>query len=420
MNLSDVRSIMTRSTAMQLFGVLLCTTLGASAGAGTAAAAGRYDPGASNTEIRIGQTMPYSGPVSTLSAIGKVQTRYFRMVNDKGGIRGRKVNLISLDDGYNPAKGVEQTRKLIESDRVLFMFSSMGTPTNAAVQQYLNSAKIPQLFVFGGSDRFADSKAWPWTVPGLMLYSTEGSLYAEYVARERPQAKVAILYQNDDFGKSYVAGFTQALARLAPEAKVVAQATYEYTAPTVDSQVISLAASNADVFLNIATPKFTSQAIRKAYDLGWRPMQFVTLSSTSVPGVLAVAGVEKSTGVFNVSPFWGFGDPERINDANYKEWIAFMGNYYPEADLNDPLNLLGYSMAVLMHSVLEACGDDLTRENVMRQALSIRGKKHPSLQQGITLNVTEGDRRILTQGSMRRFDGQRWVSLNQIVGAGSK
>ncbi|WP_399681172.1 ABC transporter substrate-binding protein [Xenophilus sp.] len=362
-------------------------------------------------EIKLGQTMPYSGPLSALSAIGKVQARYFRMVNDGGGINRRSITLLSLDDAYNPAKAVEQTRNLVEREGVIAMFASMGTAQNVAVQKYLNGKKIPQLFVYAGSDRFADPKNFPWTLPGLPTFSTEASVYADHVDKTKPTAKVAVLYQNDDFGKEYLAAFRKRLQEIGSKVQVVAAAGYEVTAPTVDSQIISLAASGADVFMDITSPKFTIQAIRKVSDLPWKPLHIIPITSNFIATVLRVAGLDKSAGLVSATPSKSAGDPEWADDAAYREWLAFMKKYYPEGDTTEQLNLVGYSMGFLMTEVLRRCGDDLGAERILKEATSLRNVALPALVPGITVNTSPTDYRIVQQLRLQRFDGARWVPL---------
>ncbi|WP_444635038.1 ABC transporter substrate-binding protein [Cupriavidus oxalaticus] len=362
-------------------------------------------------QIKLGQTMPYSGPASALSAVGKVHARYFRMVNDRGGINGREVVLLSLDDGYNPAKAVEQTRRLVEQERVLAMFGSMGTAQNAAVQKYLNTRKVPQLFVYAGSERFADPRQYPWTLPGLTTFPTEAAIYADYLNRVKPGAKIAVLYQNDDFGKEYIAAFRQRLKEINSTMTIGPALTYEVTAPTVDSQMISLAASRADVLLNITSPKFTTQAIRKAYDLGWKPLQVVPITSNFVATVLRAAGLEKCVGLISATPTKSAGDAEWKDDAGYRDWLAFMKRYYPEGDITEQLNLSGYNIAVLMEQVLRGCGDDLTPARVLRQATTLRDVALPALIPGITVSTSPDDYRIIRQLRLQRFDGTRWVRM---------
>ncbi|WP_395344962.1 ABC transporter substrate-binding protein [Variovorax sp. UC122_21] len=362
-------------------------------------------------EIRLGQTMPYSGPLSALSAIGKVQARYFKMLNDNGGINGRSVTLLSLDDAYNPAKAVEQTRNLVEREGVKAMFASMGTAQNVAVQKYLNGKKVPQLFVYAGSDRFADPKNFPWTVPGLPTFSTEASVYAEYIHKTKPSAKVAVLYQNDDFGKEYLAAFKRQLQTLGSQIQVVMATGYEVTAPTIDSQIISLAATGADVFMDITSPKFTIQAIRKVSELPWKPLHIIPITSNFIATVLRVAGLDKSTGLVSATPSKSAGDAEWVNDAAYKDWLAFMKKYYPEGDTTEQLNLVGYSMGFLMTEVLRRCGDDLSAERILKEATSLKNVALPALVPGITVNSSPTDYRIVQQLRLQRFDGARWLPV---------
>jgi ABC-type branched-subunit amino acid transport system substrate-binding protein len=362
-------------------------------------------------EIRLGQTMPYSGPLSALSAIGKVQARYFKMLNDNGGINGRSVTLLSLDDAYNPAKAVEQTRNLVEREDVKAMFASMGTAQNVAVQKYLNGKKVPQLFVYAGSDRFADPKNFPWTVPGLPTFSTEASVYAEYIHKTKPRAKVAVLYQNDDFGKEYLAAFKRQLQTLGSQVQVVMATGYEVTAPTIDSQIISLAATGADVFMDITSPKFTIQAIRKVSGLPWKPLHIIPITSNFIATVLRVAGLDKSTGLVSATPSKSAGDAEWVNDAAYKDWLAFMKKYYPEGDTTEQLNLVGYSMGFLMTEVLRRCGDDLSAERILKEATSLKNVALPALVPGITVNTSPTDYRIVQQLRLQRFDGARWLPV---------
>lgn len=365
----------------------------------------------SRGEIKLGQTMPYSGPASALSAIGKVQQRYFKMLNEQGGINGRSVTLLSLDDAYNPAKAVEQTRNLVEREGVQAMFASMGTAQNVAVQKYLNSRKIPQLFVYAGSDRFADPKNFPWTLPGLPTFSTEAIAYADYVHSTKPGAKVAVLYQNDDFGKEYLGAFKRRLQELGGKEEVVSAAGYEVTAPTVDSQIISLAGTGADAFLNITSPKFTIQAIRKVSELPWKPLQIIPITSNFVATVLKVAGLDKSVGLVSATQSKSAGDPEWANDAGYQGWLAFMGKYYPEGDTTEQLNLVGYSMGHLMAEVLRRCGDELSSARILKEATSLKGVALPALIPGITVNTSPTDYHIVQQVRLQRFDGKRWVAL---------
>jgi ABC-type branched-subunit amino acid transport system substrate-binding protein len=378
---------------------------------GIASLAGTRPAFSQGAEIKIGQTMPYSGPASALSAVGKVQTRFFKMINDKGGINGRPVTLLSVDDGYNPAKAIEQTRHLVERESVLAMFGSMGTAQNAAVQKYLNAKKIPQLFVYAGSDRFADPQAYPWTLPGLPTFSTEASIYADYVNRSKPQAKVAVLFQNDDFGKEYLNSFRKRLQQVGSKVTVVATAGYDVTAPSIDSQVISLAGSQADVFLDVTTPKFTVQAIRKVDEIKWHPLHILPIASNFVATVLQVAGLERCEGLVSATPSKSAGDPEWANDAGYKDWLVFMAKYYPEGNVHEQLNLAGYNQGVLMAEVLKRCGSDVTSARILKEATSLKNVELPGYIPGITVSTSATDYRIVKQLRLQRFDGKRWAAL---------
>jgi ABC-type branched-subunit amino acid transport system substrate-binding protein len=371
--------------------------------------------GAAEGELVLGQTMPYSGPASALSSVGKVQTRYFEMINARGGINGRKIKLISLDDGYSPPKAVEQTRRLIESEEAAAIFGSMGTAQNAAVQKYLNGRKIPQLFVFAASERFADPKASPYTMSGMTLFSTEATLYARLVAESIAHARVAVLYQNDDYGREYLRSFKAELARRDPQAEIVAASSYEVTSPTVEAQVVALAATNANVFLNASTGKFTSQAIRKAGEIGWHAQQFLPIGSNFVATILRPAGLEYAKGAISATPTKSVGDPEWVNDPGYREWLAFMKQYYPEGDIEDQLNFTGWNVAVLMTRVIEASGDDVSRQSLMKHAMSLNHVVLPGLIPGITVNTSADDYRLIKSLRPQRFDGVRWVPISGTV-----
>jgi ABC-type branched-subunit amino acid transport system substrate-binding protein len=379
-----------------------------------ASAQKKYGPGAGDTEIKIGQTMPYSGPASAYATIGKAEAAYFRMINEQGGINGRKINLISYDDGYNPAKTVEQTRKLVESDGVLLIFGSLGSAHNAAVQKYLNDKKIPQLSVATGATRFSDPVNFPWTMGANANYQTEASIYARYIVTNYPNAKIGILYQNDDFGKDYVVGLKKALAEKAAR-MIVAEAAYEPTDPTIDSQIVRLKSAGADVFYNISTPKFAAQAIRKISELDWKPTHIMTVNSTSVGGVLKPAGLDLSRGIISVN--WGKdpGDPTWDNDPGMKRWRAFMDKYYPEGDKNSTFNTYGYGSAQTLEKVLRACGDDLTRENIMKQYTNLKNVELDMLLPGIVLNTSPTDYRSIKQLQMMRFNGERWEGFGPII-----
>jgi len=389
----------------RIWGLISAAALAALASASSAA----------EGELILGQTMPYSGPASALSAVGKVQTRYFEMINGKGGINGRKVKLISLDDAYSPPKAVEQTRRLIESDGAVAIFGSMGTAQNAAVQKYLNGRKVPQLFVFAASDRFADPKTSPYTLSGMTLFSTEAALYAKLVSSTIPAARVAVLYQNDDYGREYLRSFKAELGRLDAKAEIVAATPYEVTSPTVDSQVIALASTNANVFLNASTGKFTTQAIRKAGELGWRAQQFLPIGSNFVATILRPAGLEYAKGAISATPTKTVGDPEWVKDPGYLEWLDFMKKHYPEGDIEEQLNFTGWNVAVLMTKVLEACGSDLSPENIFKHATSLKEVKLPGLIPGITVNTSPDDYRLIKSLRPQRFDGTRWVPLSDVM-----
>ena len=375
----------------------------------------KYDPGASDTEIRIGQTKPYSGPASAYGAGGRVQIGYFEKLNAEGGINGRKIKLISLDDGFSPPRTVEQTRKLVEQEEVLVVFNSNGTAANSAVQKYLNAKRVPQLFVSTGASKFADPKGFPWTIGWLPTYYKEARAYAQYVVRNRPNAKIAVLYQNDDFGKDYLNGLHDELGDKAKR-MIVAESSFELSDATVDSQVVSLKASGADVFFNIGTAKFSALAIRKAYDIGWKPLQFVAMPGSSVGQVMIPAGTEKGVGAITVGFVKDPTDPQWDNDPAMKEWRAFMRKYYPDGDLNDWYNVYAYAAAQTLVQVLKQCGDELTRENVMAQATNLKNFELPLLLPGIRINTTPTDYHVIRQVQLQRFDGKQWVRFGEVIG----
>jgi ABC-type branched-subunit amino acid transport system substrate-binding protein len=373
----------------------------------------KYDRGASDSEIKIGQTMPFSGPASAYAALGNAEAAYFRMINDHGGINGRKINLIAYDDGYNPAKTVEQTRKLVEGDGVLLIFGSLGTAPNAAVQKYLNDNKVPQ-FVTTGATRFSDPVNFPWTMPVTQSYQTEGRIYGRYILANHPDAKIGILYQNDDFGKDYVIGLKQALGAKAAS-MIVAEATYETTDPTVDSQIVRLKSVGADLFYNISTPKFAAQAIRKIAELGWKPVHILAYVSSSVGGVLKPAGFEASQGIISVNLIKNPDDPMWDNDPGMMKWRAFMDKYYPAGDKNSNFSTGGYSTAQVLEVVLRNCGDNLTRENVMKQATSMKDVQSDLSLPGTMINTSSTDYRPIKQLQMTRFKGERWDGFGPII-----
>lgn len=374
----------------------------------------RYDPGASDTEIRIGQTAPYSGPASALSGIGKVEQAYFRMVNDQGGINGRKIVLISNDDGYSPPKTVEQTRKLVEGDEVLAMFQGAGTPTQAAVQKYLNDKKIPQLLVSSGASRFTDPKNAPWTTALNPNYQSEGGVYARFVEKNYPNAKVAVLMQNDDFGKDYLKGFKDALGTKASR-MIVAEATYEAGEPTVDSQIVKLANSGADVFLDISTAKFTAQAIKKGAELNWKAVHIITVNSTPVRQVLVPAGLENARGVVSVNYMKDPLDPQWANDDGLNRYRAFMSKYAPELDASSGLSTYGYLAGQVLAKILSMCGDEITRANIMKQTTGLKEFVSDVALPGMSISTAPDDYRINKQFQFARFNGERWELFGPIV-----
>ena len=343
-------------------------------------------PGVTAKEIKIGQTQPYSGPASAYGAIGKAELAYFKMVNEKGGINGRMVNLLSLDDGYSPPKTVEQIRRLVEQEQVAFIFQSLGTPCNAAIHKYMNDKKVPQLFVATGATMWNDPSHFPWTMGWQPNYQTESHIYSKHLLSTKPDAKVGILYQNDDYGKDYVTGLKQGLGDKYAK-MVVKEVSYEVTDPTVESQVVALQASGADVFFNITTPKFAAQAIRKAYDIGWKPVHYLNNVSISVSAVLQPAGLDKSVGLISVAYYKDPTDPKWKDDKAYLEYAAWMKKYNPDANIGDSFNVYAYSVAQTLEHVLKQCGNDLSRENVMHQAANIHNLSLPMLLPGITVNT---------------------------------
>jgi branched-chain amino acid transport system substrate-binding protein len=382
---------------------------------GTALAEKKYDPGASDTEIKIGQTMPYSGPGSTYGTIGKSAAAYFKMINDLGGINGRTINLISLDDNYAPPRTVEQIRRLVEQDQVLLTFQNLGTAHNTAIQKYLNSKKVPQLFISTGATKWGDPQHFPWTMGWLPPYQYEARHYATYVLKNRPDGKVAILYQNDDFGKDYLKGFKDGLGDKA-RTMIVAELTYEPTDATIDSQIVSLQASGADVFFDVTIPKFAAQAIRKTYDIGWRPLHLITNVSASVGTVLRPAGPEKAVGLISSVYLKDPTDPVWKDDKSMKDFVAFMRKYYPDGNVEDIFNVYGYAGAQTLVQVLKQCGDDLTRENVMHQATNLKDLEVAGLLPGIRINTSPTDFYPIKQVQLMRFDGKTWVRFGELMG----
>ena len=378
----------------------------------SASAEKKYGPGVSDTEIMIGQTMPYSGPYSSAGAIGRSESAYFQMINAQGGINGRRVNFISLDDEYSPPRTLEQTRRLVEQEDVLAIMGSFGTPTNAATQNYLNDRHVPQLFIQAGASRWNDPAHFPWTMPLVNILRSEAKLYVDYILKNSPNARIAVLYQNDDFGRDYLDGLNEELGAQAAH-MVVATASYETSDPTVDSQIFQFKSSGADTLLIAAGPKFAAQAIRKVFDVGWRPTRFLAEVSAS-PITLKTAGLDKAEGVITATSFKTLGDPQWIGDPEFTAWLAFMRTYDPRGDVNDALTFVGYSNAVLFADVLRRCGDDLTRENLMAVATHLEGVRMPFLLPGITLSTAPTDYNPLKQMRLQRFDGKRWLVFGDI------
>jgi branched-chain amino acid transport system substrate-binding protein len=386
---------------------------------GLAFAAGQYGPGVSDTEIKIGNTMPYSGPASAYGAIGKAEAAYFAMINDQGGINGRKINFITRDDGYSPPKTVELVRQLVEQDQVLLLFNTLGTPPNSAIRGYLNDNKVPQLFVATGADKWNDPKHYPWTMGWQPSYRVEARIYARYILKNLPNAKIAVLYQNDDFGKDYLVGLHEGLGDKADKMTVATQ-TYETTDPTVDSQIVALQGSGADVLLTAAIPKFAAQAIRKVYDIGWKPTHFLTNVSASVKAVLQPAGPEKGVGIISAGYLKEPTDPQWQDTPEYKEWLAWMKKYNTSGNVADGNNVSGYSFAQTLVAVLKASGDNLTRENVMKQAASIHNLTQPMLLPGITVSTSADDFAPVKQMQLEKFDGTTWRLFGEVIsGSGS-
>ena len=375
----------------------------------------KYGPGVSDSEITIGQTMPYSGPASSYGTIGRAQAAYFAKINAEGGIGGRKIKLISLDDGYNPTKTVEQVRRLVEHDGVLLIFNPQGTPTNTAIQRYLNQHKVPQLFVGAGDSKFGDPKRYPWTMGFHQTNYTEGKLYASYILQNYPTAKIGVLYLNDDFGKEMLKGLREGLGEHGKKMLVGAQ-SYDLQDPTVGSQIISLRAAGADTFLNFAFPKAATQAIRKAYDIGWRPLQFLSYVSGLVSEVLVPAGTEKSIGIISIDNQKDPTDQQWKGDPALKDWLAWMHKYYPRGNTEDNSNVYAYTLAQLLVHVLNKCRDDLTRENVMRQAANLKDLELPMLLPGIKINTSPTDYYPIEQVRLLRFNGMRWEMFGDVIG----
>ena len=381
---------------------------------GLAFAAGQYGPGVSDTEIKLGNTVPYSGPASAYGTFGKSEAAYFAMINDQGGVNGRKINFISRDDSYSPPKTVEMVRKLVEKDGVLLLFGAEGTAPNVAIHEYLNENKVPQLFIASGANQWNDPKNHPWTMGWRPSYRIEAHIYARYILKNLAHAKIALLYQNDDFGKDYLIGLREGLGDRADKLIVAAQSC-ETTDPTVDSQIAALQGSGADVLLTAATPKSAAQAIRKIYDIRWKPTHFLTNVSVSVKTVMQPAGPEKGVGIISAAFLKEPTDPQWQNTPEYKEWLAWMKKYNTSGDVADSLTVYGYSVAQTMVAVLKASGNDLTRENVMKQAANIHDLKLPMLLPGIIVSTSADDFAPIKQMQLMKFDGTTWQLFDEVI-----
>ena len=382
--------------------------------ASPASAQKKYDTGATDTEIKIGQTVPFSGPASAYAGIGKTQAAYLKMINEQGGINGRKLNLIQYDDAYSPPKAVEQVRKLVEGDEVLFTFQIIGTPSNAAVQKYLNTKKVPQLLASTGASRFSDPQNAPWTIAYNPNYQSEARIYAKYILKNHPDAKIGILFQNDDLGRDYVTGLKAGLGDKAAT-MIVGETSYELSDPTIDSQIVKLKSLGADLLYDASTPKFAAQAIKKVADLGWKPIHILDINASPVSATLKPAGLEISKDIISTNYGKDPGDPQWKDDAGLKAYFAFMDKYYPEGDKLNTVNIYGYSTAELLVHILRQCGDDLTRENIMRQATSLKNYTGSLALPGMSAHTSPTDYRINKQMQMMKFDGERWQLFGPII-----
>jgi branched-chain amino acid transport system substrate-binding protein len=404
-------------TAIQLrFGAFWAALAILAATGSGALAQKQYDTGASDTEIKIGNIMPYSGPASSYGVIGKTEEAYFRKINAEGGINGRKINFISYDDGYSPPKTVEQARKLVESDEVLLIFNGLGTPPNSAIQKYMNMKKVPQLFVATGATKWNDPKDFPWTMGWQPSYQSETQIYAKYILNNLPNAKIAVLYQNDDYGKDYLKGLKDGLGAKAAS-MIVAEQSYETTQPTIDSEIVKLKSSGADVFVDIAIPKFAAQAIKKNAEIEWKPVHFLNSVSSSIGATIKPAGFDAAQNIISSAYIKDPTDPQWKDDQGMKTFNAFLDKYYPEANRNDAFVVYGYTVAQTMVYVLKQCGDDLTHENVMKQAASIKGLELDGLLPGIKIRTSATDFAPIQQLRLQKLQGETWHLFGEIISA---
>jgi len=402
------------TTARRL--VVASATLAVIAATGAFAADKKYDTGATDTEIKVGNIMPYSGPASAYGIIGRTEAAYFKKINAEGGINGRKINFISYDDAYSPPKSVEQARKLVESDEVLLIFNSLGTAPNTAIQKYMNSKKVPQLFVATGATKWNDPKDFPWTMGWQPSYQSETQIYAKWLLKNKPDAKIAVLYQNDDYGKDYLKGLKDGLGSKAAS-MIVAEESYETSEPTIDSHIVKLKSTGADVFVNITTPKFAAQAIKKVAEVGWKPLHFLNNVSASVGSVMKPAGFENGQDIISADYLKDVSDPEWANDAGMKEFLAFMTKDFPEGDKLDKGTIVGYAVAQTLVQVLKQCGDNLTRENIMKQAANLKDFRTEALLPGIKINTAPNDFAPISQLRLEKFKGERWELFGDVISA---
>src|SRR5450432_3465098 len=376
----------------------------------------KYDIGATDTEIKIGNIMPYSGPASSYGVIGKTEEAYFRKINAEGGINGRKINFISYDDGYSPPKTVEQARKLVESDEVLFIFNSLGTPPNSAIQKYMNTKKVPQLFVATGATKWNDPKDFPWTMGWQPNYQSESRIYAKYLLKEKPNARIAILFQNDDYGKDYVKGLKDGLGAKAAS-MIVAEESFETTEPTIDNHIVKLKSTGADVFVDIATPKFAAQAIKKISEIEWKPLHILNNVAASVGSVMKPAGFENSQGIISANYLKDVSDPQWDKDAGMKAFLDFLAKDFPEGNKLDGSVVVGYGVSQTVVKVLQMCGDNLTRENIMKQAASLKDFRTEVLLPGIKINTGPADFAPISSLQLMKFKGEKWELFGDVVNA---
>ncbi|MES5486283.1 ABC transporter substrate-binding protein [Bradyrhizobium sp. INPA03-11B] len=386
------------------------------AGAGGASAQKTYDTGASDTEIKIGNIMPYSGPASAYGTSGRAQAAYFRKINAEGGINGRKINFISYDDSYSPPKTVEQARKLVESDEVLLIFAALGTASNGAIQKYMNTKKVPQLFIQTGATKWNDPQNYPWTMGWQPSYQAEGRIYAKHILKEKPHGRIAVLYQNDDYGKDYLKGLKDGLGDKAAS-MIVTEDAYEVAEPTIDTHIVKMKSMNADVFVDIATPKFAAQAIKKTAEIGWKPLHILNSVGSSIGAVIQPAGFENAQGIISVAYLMDPLDPQWKDDPGMKAFDEYLAKYFPEGNRADGLVVTGYNVAQTLVQVLKQCGDDLTRANVMKQAANLKAFRTNNLLPGITMNTSSIDFAPIKQMQLRRLKGERWELFGPMLSA---